>query len=77
MIADDDDLCLLAPVEPPAEVASRVRRIAVGELSAARGPRWRAVAARGWTAMAVPVAIAVAVAGYLHWAVQAASALYR
>jgi hypothetical protein len=76
----DDDLRSLAPVEPPGALTSRVRRVAHGELAAARGSRgspWRVIAARWWTRVALPAVIACAVVGYLHWAIRAASALYR
>jgi hypothetical protein len=73
----DDDLRLLAPVEPPAALVSRVRRVAGEELAVARGPRWRVIALRSWTRMALPAAIALTLVGYLQWAVRAASALHR
>jgi hypothetical protein len=76
-MSPDDDLRLLAPIEPPAALESRVRRVAGGELALARGPRWRVMALRWWTRMALPAAIAITVVGYLHWALRAASALYR
>jgi hypothetical protein len=76
-MSPDDDLRLLAPIEPPAALASRVRRVAGGELAATRGPRWRVTASRWWTRMALPTAIAFTIVGYLHWALRAASALYR
>jgi hypothetical protein len=73
----DDDLASLPPVEPPRALALRVRRMAHKELAAAPAPRWRAIAAQAFTRVALPAAVTVTVAGYLHWAVQAASALYR
>ncbi|MDP9003019.1 MAG: hypothetical protein M3O46_23245 [Myxococcota bacterium] len=72
----DEDLRSLAPVEPASALASRVRRVAHAEIAMAHGPRWR-VLARACTRIAVPAAIAVTVVGYLHWALQAAGALYR
>jgi len=71
----DDDLRSLPAREPQRELAARVRRIALAELQAARGPRWRRMTTRAWTRVALPAAIVVMVIGYLHWAVTAAQAL--
>lgn len=67
----------LRPVEPSAELDARVRRAAHAELLVATGPRWRAVATRAWSNVALPAAIGITVVGYLHWAFVTASALYR
>ena len=72
-----DELAAIAPIEPPGSLARRVRRIAHAELAEADARRWRATAAAAWTRGALPAAITVTVAGYLCWAVQAASALHR
>ena len=72
-----DDLRALPPEEPSRALDERVRRVAHAELEAAAGPRWRVLATRTWTQVALPAAIVVTVVGYLHWAVTAASAMYR
>jgi hypothetical protein len=63
--------------EPPAELAARVRRRARAELEAAAAPSWTGFAARAWTRVALPAALAVTVVGYLSWAIGMANALYR
>jgi hypothetical protein len=77
--ADDDlkALRVLAPVEPPRELAARVRRQARAELEAASGGNWLTAATRAWTRVGLPAALAVTVVVYLSWAVTSASALYR
>jgi hypothetical protein len=77
MSSIDDDLGDFPPVPPPAALDARVRRAAQAELDMAAGPRWRATALRVWTQVALPAAITVTVVGYLSWAVQTASGLYR
>ena len=77
---DEDDLKALrtlAPVEPPRELADRVRRQAHGEMEAAAAGSWLTVATRAWTRVGLPAALAVTVVVYLSWAVTSASALYR
>jgi hypothetical protein len=77
---DEDDLKALralAPIEPPREVAERVRRQARGEIEAASAGSWRTMATRAWTRVGLPAALAVTVVVYLSWAVTSASALYR
>ncbi|MDP9149837.1 MAG: hypothetical protein M3O36_07875 [Myxococcota bacterium] len=75
-MSPDHDLRSLGPVQPAGSLVSRVRRAAHGELLAVRRPRWR-VATLRWAWRVLPAAIALTVGGYLHWALQAASALYR
>jgi hypothetical protein len=77
---DEDDLKALralAPVEPPRELADRVRRQARGEIEAASAGSWLTMATRAWTRVGLPAALAVTVVVYLSWAVTSASALYR
>jgi hypothetical protein len=77
---DDRDLkslAALAPIEPPAELMGRVRRQAHRELEVAREGDWLARATRVWNLVGLPAALTVMVIGYLSWAVDSASALYR
>jgi hypothetical protein len=67
----------LAHVDPPRELADRVRRQAHAELAATSGGSWWATATRAWTAVGLPAALTVTVVAYLSWAVTSASALYR
>jgi hypothetical protein len=77
---NDEDLKALrtvAAIEPPRELADRVRRQAHAELQAATGGGWLTVATMAWTRVGLPAALAVTVVAYLSWAVTSASALYR
>jgi hypothetical protein len=81
MNAPNEDLRALRelPVpEPSAALVERVRRRAHGDLAdltRARGPvAWIVLA---WTRVGLPVALVVAVVGYLAFAFESASALYR
>lgn len=74
---DLSELAAHAAVEPSPQLDARVRRAAHAELRAAGEPQWRVLAARAWSNVALPAAIGVMVVGYLHWAIGAASALYR
>jgi hypothetical protein len=67
----------LGPVEPPRELASRVRRQGRAELEAASAGTWLTLATRAWTLVGLPAALVATVVGYLSWAVTFASALYR
>jgi hypothetical protein len=77
---NDDDLRALrelGPIEPPRELADRVRRKGRAELTSAAAGSWLTLATRAWTRVGLPVALAATVVGYLSWAVTSASALYR
>jgi hypothetical protein len=78
MNAPNEDLRALRELpaaEPPAALAERVRRQAHDDLARTRGPSaWIALA---WTRVGLPVALVATVVGYLTWAFESASALYR
>jgi hypothetical protein len=78
MNAQDDDLNALhrLPQTGPSQaLADRVRRQAHAELARSRGYReWIAL---GWLRVALPVGITLTVVGYLRWAIESASAIYR
>jgi hypothetical protein len=67
----------LGPIDPPPELADRVRRQAQAELRATSERGWWTVATTAWTRVGLPAALAVTVVAYLSWAVTSASALYR
>jgi hypothetical protein len=78
--ADLSSLRALAPVDAPREVVERVRRQAHAELEVSAQPGgmgWWTLAARAWSRVGLPAALAVTVVVYLSWAMSSASALYR
>jgi hypothetical protein len=65
----------LPALEPSPELVERVRRRAHADLAGPRGPAsWITLA---WTRVGLPVALVATVVGYLTWAFESASALYR
>jgi hypothetical protein len=75
MNAPNEDLHVLRELTPSPELVERVRRRAHAELAGRRGPAsWIALA---WTRVGLPVALVATVVGYLTWAFESASALYR
>jgi hypothetical protein len=65
----------LSQADPSSELVERVRRQAYAELARSRGARqWIAL---GWSRVALPVALTLIVVGYLKWAIESASAMYR
>ena len=61
--------------QPRSELVERGRGRAHGDLAGSRGPvGWIALA---WTRVGLPVALVATVVGYLTWAFESASALYR
>jgi hypothetical protein len=77
-MSDEDDVLLRALRELPRADAPDGRREArTAFLAAFRDDPWHVRAARPFTRLAVPVALAGIVALYLSWAVNAASALMQ
>jgi len=77
---DDDVLALrgLPPLEPATEWADIVRRRAHAEL--ARPSDLRSLRGRiglGWPRVIVSVALTLVISGYLRWAIESASSVYR
>jgi len=73
--ADLGTLDQLSQADPSSELVDRVRRQAYAELASSRGA-WRWIAL-GWSRVALPVALALITVGYLRWAIESASAMYR